>query len=85
MKDIVLKGKNLKRELIIYLFCFVITTGMNIYSIVSYDTKWPELWLSLPIVFLLSIVIYALSGLFRFIYFLLKKAGVHLNILPLKK
>jgi hypothetical protein len=58
MKDLVIKGSVLKRELRIFLGCLCFAVILNIYSIIKYKTDWSELIGQLHIVILLSIFIY---------------------------
>jgi len=69
MKDIVISNKRIKREIWVFILCFVAAFGLNIYSIVKYKTEWSELIGQLPIVLLLAVVIYLLAGLLRLAVF----------------
>jgi len=65
MKDIVIKEKRIKTELLILLICFVTACIVNVFSIISYGTAWKELFTQLPVVVLLALVFYCLSFLAR--------------------
>ncbi|ARN55878.1 hypothetical protein [Sedimentisphaera salicampi] len=68
MKDLVIKAKTIKKELLIWLLCFLTAFGMNIYSIVKYDnTSFTELITKLHIVVVLSFVLFALLYILRLI------------------
>ena len=60
MKDLIIKGSVLKKELYIFLGCFVFAVVLNIYSIAKYKTAWSELIGQLHIVILVSIFVYIL-------------------------
>ena len=72
MKDITLKGTVVKRELTIFLITFFIATGINIYSIITYDTPWGELYTSMGFVVILALIFYLLLAVIRMV-----ATGVH--------
>ncbi len=72
MKDILIKGTRIKKEITYWLVSFIIAVVFNIYAIITYNTSWTELISQIHIVFLLSILIYfvilpvrGLAGLFK--------------------
>ena len=68
MKDVVLKGRIVKREIIIYVVCLVVTYLLNIYAIATYDnTSWKELYQVWYAVLFVSFVLYGLTILVRLI------------------
>jgi hypothetical protein len=67
MKDVLISGRRIARELRIFLGCFVLALGLNVYSIVKYQTEWKELLTTLHITLALAVVIYVLLGILRFI------------------
>lgn len=67
MKDIVIKGKWIERELYILLLCLVVAFAVNIAGIAIHDTEWKELVTQLDVVVLLSLVIYLLAWVIRLI------------------
>lgn len=69
MKDIIIKGVRIKKELIILGVCLVASIGLNIYSIAKYETDWSELIGQLHIVLLLALLLYLLVGGFRLILY----------------
>ena len=73
MKDILIKGRTLKKELIIASSSFVIAFCLNIYSIVYYNTPWSELYTQIFWVLTLAILIYSVSVFLRFILSLIFK------------
>lgn len=60
MKDIQIKGKILKREIIILLVLFSVAFALNIFSIVTYNTNWNELYKELYIVIIFTLALYIL-------------------------
>jgi len=60
MKDIQIKGRTIKREIIILLVLFSAAFILNIISIVSYKTNWNELYTQLYLVITLTFVLYIL-------------------------
>jgi len=68
MKDIIIKGKAIRRELTILLGMFLISFLVNVYAIASYDdTSWNELITSIGFVVVLAIVLYIVTGTVRLI------------------
>lgn len=72
MKDIIITPRKLKRELFIWLLCLVAAIGLNVYSIIYYDTSWRELYTHLGYVVAISIVIYLLLWIFRGLFLLVR-------------
>ena len=72
MKNIVITPKQIKRELIIWGICLIIAIGLNVYSIISYNTSWSELYSQGGYVIVLSIVLYAILWIFRGIFLLVR-------------
>ncbi|AQQ08919.1 hypothetical protein L21SP3_00712 [Sedimentisphaera cyanobacteriorum] len=69
MKDLVISAKTIKKELLIWLLCFLAAFGMNVYSIIKFDnTSFIELITQLHIVVILSFVFFALLYLLRLIF-----------------
>lgn len=60
MKDIIIKSTTLKREIIIWIVALCCAVALNIYAIVKYDASWIELLTQLPVIILLSVLIYLL-------------------------
>ncbi|OGU65506.1 MAG: hypothetical protein A2440_02050 [Stygiobacter sp. RIFOXYC2_FULL_38_25] len=60
MKDIIIKNTTLKREIIIWFIALFCAVALNIYAIVKYDASWIELLTQLPVIILLSVLIYLL-------------------------
>jgi len=68
MKNIIITPKDLKRELTIWIICLVTAIGLNVYAIIFYNTSWSELYSQIGYVIVLSLIIYAVSWIFRGIF-----------------
>ncbi|MBN1388656.1 MAG: hypothetical protein JW965_09435 [Bacteroidales bacterium] len=77
MKDLVIKGKWIKRELIVLTVLFLSAVIINVIGIVKHDTRWIEMLSQLHVVFILTLLLYALLWLVRLIIFVV--------ILPFRK
>jgi len=76
MKDIVITGKRLRLEGLIFTGCFIVAFLLNVFSIVFYKTEWKELYTQLLWVICLSCLIYFLFLVLRLLYFFLKRIFV---------
>ncbi|MCT4588466.1 MAG: hypothetical protein N4A71_11625 [Carboxylicivirga sp.] len=65
MKPIIISPQHIRRELIVALISFVIANVLNIYAIIHYQTEWKELFTYLPVVIILTGIIYFLILLIR--------------------
>lgn len=72
MKDIIIKGSRIKRELKFWLVSFLIAVIINIYAIIEYNTNWIEIFSQLHIVVIVSILIYILLILIRSVWFYIR-------------
>ncbi len=68
MKDIVIKGSSVYRELWILAACYVIANIVNLIAIVSYNAPWMELLTMQGYVIVLSFFLYLVLGFIRSIY-----------------
>jgi len=68
MEDIVIKKNTLKREIFIWSVSLVIAFGLNAYAIIKYDSPWAELLTQIPVIILISVVIYFLQVVIRGIF-----------------
>jgi len=68
MKDIVIPSGVVKRELLILLVSFVSAFLLNIFSIIKYKTAWGEIFSQLHVVLAVTVVIYLLVALFRWLF-----------------
>lgn len=69
MKDLVIKGKWLKRELIFLALIFLLALIVNVIGIVKHDTKWIEMLSQIHVVIILTLILYFLMWLIRLIIF----------------
>jgi hypothetical protein len=68
MKDIVIKGKVIRRELILLGMMLLVALLMNVYAILVHHGQWSELLSQLHVVGLLTLFLYVLVLLFRLVY-----------------
>lgn len=73
MKDIIIKGHDLKRELWILLGCLLVSYGFNIYAIIHYDRPLIELVSTIGFVVIFGLIIYLVLLIVRIIVLILKK------------
>lgn len=71
MKDLVIKGKWIKRELIVLLVLLLVSVITNAVGIIKHDTEWIEMLSQLHVVVLLTMVLYVLTGLIRILIYLI--------------
>lgn len=65
MKETVITPRHKKRELYVALACFSIAYILNIIGIVKFGTPASELLTGLPLVLLVTLVLYVVQALFR--------------------
>jgi hypothetical protein len=73
MKNIIITPRQIRREVFFLIVAFVVANLMNLGAIIGYDSSWKELFTSIPILLLLSMVLYFLMGIFRLIYYAVSK------------
>ncbi len=67
MKDIVIRQERIKREFLVFPFCFLAAVLLNIYAIASRGTQWSELLSQLHVTLAVAIVFYVILGVIRLI------------------
>ncbi len=72
MKDFIIKGKTIERELKVLLGCAVFAYLLNIYAIIKHGTSWAELITMLHYVVLLAIAVYVFLWLPRLLIKLIR-------------
>jgi len=77
MKDIKIKAKTLKREIIIFAIVLSIAFAVNIAAIALFKTSWIELYKELYVVFILAFVLYILLIPFRLLANFLQRVFWH--------
>lgn len=65
MKDIVIKGQYIKRELKILALAYLAANLLNVFAIWHYKTSWSELYLFQPMVLLITAILYAIAMMVR--------------------
>lgn len=74
MKDIIITSKIIKREIYVWICALIAAQLMNVYAIVKFDTQWRELYSQLGYILMLSIVLYLLIALLRFVLNSIRKS-----------
>lgn len=75
MRDTVWTKKEKKRELYILLFCFIAANILNIVGILNYATSAKEIITQIPVVILISVILYLIILAIRLIWSLF--AGIY--------
>ena len=68
MKDIVVRSRVIRRELMLLGVMFLVAFLMNVYAIVVHQGQWSELLTQLHVVVLLTLFLYVLVLLIRLVY-----------------
>jgi len=72
MKDIVITGAKIRRELFIFLACFIVAYGCNIYAVIHYVRPALELISTIGYVIVFAVIIYFVLWIFRLIVLAIK-------------
>lgn len=72
MKDLTITAKQVRRELFILLACFVIAEGVNIFSMVKYETPWTEFFTQIGFVLIIMAALYIILVLVRVLIWIVK-------------
>ena len=72
MKDTVISAATKRRELYIWLACFVVANIVNVVTIIKFQTSWLEIFTQIGYVLFTTVVIYALIALVRVAWRILK-------------
>ena len=73
MKDTVISAVVKRRELKIWLVCFVVANIVNWAAIIKFDTPWYEVFTQIGYVVVSSLVLYVLLLLVRIAYRVLRR------------
>jgi hypothetical protein len=76
MKETVITPGRKKRELFVLLACTIGAFVLNVIGIIKFNTPAKELVTQIPLVLLLSLVIYALVAVLRIIAFLVSRIWI---------
>ena len=68
MKDIVIKWKWIKREVVIILLSYIVANLVNLISILVYKTSWDELITSQEYVLYITEWLYIITIIVRLVY-----------------
>ena len=69
MKDLLIKGKWIKRELVLLTAIFIVAVLLNALGIIIHGTRWIEMLSQLHVVIILSFIIYLLILILRLIIY----------------
>ena len=72
-RDTQLTASSKRKELIIFLFCFLGAYSLNVVGIILHQSPAKELFTQLHVVFLVALVLYGLSLCLRALYYLLSR------------
>lgn len=76
MKESVITPGMKRREIIIWLICFIAAFIFNVVGIVMFRTPAIEVVTQLHLVLLVSLILYGLAGIFRVLFYLLSRLWV---------
>ena len=77
MEDTVIKAAVKRRELWIWLTCFIVANVVNITTIICYSTPWYEVFTQLGYVVALSVLLYVLTIVVRVVWFVVRRLTSH--------
>ena len=72
MKDTIITAQSKRRELLIFLVCFVVANITNWVAIIRFSAPWYEVFTQIGYVLVTTVVIYALVALVRVAWRILK-------------
>jgi uncharacterized membrane protein len=72
MNDIIIPHKRVKREIWTLVSCFVIANLINLYAIITFKTKFTELFTMIGYVVVTSLALYFVWSLLRSAFYLIK-------------
>lgn len=67
MKDLVISGKNIRRELLILLGCFIVGMLTNVGAIIAYDRPFTEFFSQIGFVIVFSLILYFVLWVVRLV------------------
>ncbi len=65
MRDIVIRGRSMRRELVVLAACVLLALLINAAAIVLYGTRWIELLTTVHITLMLALGLYVVAGVLR--------------------
>ncbi len=72
MKDIVISGRAVRREVFIALGCFILSFCINVGAVIAYSKPWTEVFSQIGYVVVISLVFYAVLMFFRIFIMIVK-------------
>lgn len=69
MKDLVITGRRIARELWILSGCILAALCFNVYAIIRFKTEWKELFTTLDITLAVALIFFVLFALLRALVF----------------
>lgn len=75
MKDTIITASMKRRELIIWLVCFVVANVVNVATIIKFQTSWLEIFTQIGYVVVLSLMLYGLVAVVRIAWHLFRALG----------
>ena len=73
MKDLVISGRKIKRELLIALGCFICAVLINIICIIVYHSQWHEIFTQIGFTVFVAVALYVLLLIIRLIVLACRK------------
>lgn len=73
MKDIVISGRIVRREMLIAVSCFLLSFCINAGAVIAYVKPWTEVFSQIGYVVVISVVFYAVLMFFRILFIVLKR------------
>ncbi|MGN1226381.1 MAG: hypothetical protein ACI4TL_03995 [Candidatus Cryptobacteroides sp.] len=73
MKDIVIKERRIRREVIVALVCFLLSFLTNMGAVIFYAKPWVEIFTQIGYVFIIAVVFYVIALIIRLLYLLIIK------------
>ncbi|MFI3248112.1 MAG: hypothetical protein R3Y39_03180 [Rikenellaceae bacterium] len=73
MKDIIITANAQRNEVMIIVICLLCAVGVNIYSIITFDRPWIELFSQIGWTVIIAAVFYALTVFVRVVLYILKR------------
>jgi hypothetical protein len=79
MRDLIIKVKRQKTEIIVLVICFLLAIALNVGAIIIYKTQWKELYTQLHVAILLALFLYLLTWVVRLVYSGIKTAWLKIS------
>ena len=72
-RDTIITASSKRKELIIFLFCFLGAYILNVVGIILHQSPVRELFTQLHVVFLVALILYGLTLCLRVLYYLVSR------------